>query len=154
MADHNEDAPAAPSPVYQLPEWETITHPPKPRQSFLGRILPTRSHSEEHQMAMSNQLSTATEPNRAKERSNQAFTLPMHTSSNPNAENSSAKLTLASSLRTRFNSAFPPHKTYFGRPRHFLFLYIVLPVAVFFFVLVPLGIGLGVGLSRRFGRIK
>ncbi|KAI1087320.1 hypothetical protein F5B19DRAFT_476076 [Rostrohypoxylon terebratum] len=157
MADHHGDAPAspaAPSPVYQLPEWETITHPPKPRQSFLGRILPTKGHSEEHQMATSNQLSTEIESNRVKERSDQAFALPMRTPSNLNTENSSAKPTLATSLRACFNSAFPPHKTYFGRPRRFLFLYIVLPVAIFFAVLVPLGVGLGVGLSRRFGRVR
>ncbi|KAI1204479.1 uncharacterized protein F4807DRAFT_330012 [Annulohypoxylon truncatum] len=144
MADHNEVAPSAPAPVYQLPEWETITHPPKPRQSLLGRILPIKGSSDEP--------STAAEQDGAKERSGQTSTLPLHASTN--AENSSANPTLATSLRTRLDSAFPPHKTYFGRPRRFLFLYVVLPVAIFLFLLVPLGVGLGVGLSRRFRRHK
>ncbi|KAI1453151.1 hypothetical protein F4805DRAFT_462055 [Annulohypoxylon moriforme] len=158
MADHNEDAPSAPSPVYQLPDWETITHPPKPRQSWLGRILPSKGPANELPLAMSNQPnqpSTAAGPDRAKERPGQDSTLPLQTPPTaPTAEGSSAKPTLTTSLRTRLDSSLPPHKTYFGRPRRFLLLFIALPVAIFFFVLVPLAIGLGVGLSRRYRRNK
>ncbi|KAI1104822.1 hypothetical protein F4804DRAFT_173146 [Jackrogersella minutella] len=146
MADHSEDAPSVPPPVYQLPEWETITHPPKPRQSLLGRILPSRSPTDEPPLVLSARPSTAAELDRSKEPSGQPSTPPLHHST---TENKSVEPTLVTSFRTRLDSAFPPHRTYAGRSRRFLFLYILLPVAVFLFVLAPLAIGLGVGLSRR-----
>ncbi|KAI2468847.1 hypothetical protein F4781DRAFT_247921 [Annulohypoxylon bovei var. microspora] len=149
MADHSEDVPSAPSPVYQLPEWETITHPPKPRQSLLGRILPSKNPTDEPPLDMSTRASPSTPAgiDRAKEPSDRASTLPLQTS--PITENSSGKPTLATSFRTRLDSVLPPHRTYCRRSRRFLFLYILLPMAIFLFVLVPLAIGLGVGLSRR-----
>ncbi|OTA90081.1 hypothetical protein M434DRAFT_98470 [Hypoxylon sp. CO27-5] len=143
MADHNEDAPSSPPPVYQLPEWETITHPPKPRQSLLGRILPPRKSTDEP-LAMSARPSTAFELEPPKESSRRASTLPIHASI---MGIGAVKHTLFASLRKRLDSALPPYRTYFGRPRRFLFLYILLPAAIFLFVLVPLAIGLGVGLS-------
>ncbi|KAI0112320.1 RlpA-like double-psi beta-barrel-protein domain-containing protein-containing protein [Hypoxylon sp. NC0597] len=145
MADHNEDAPSSPPPVYQLPEWETITHPPKPRQSLLGRILPSRKSTDEP-LAVSARPSTAFELEPPKESSRRASTLPIHASTTTIG---AAKPAFFASLRRRLDSALPPYRTYFGRPRRFLFLYILLPAAVFLFVLVPLAIGLGVGLSRR-----
>ncbi|KAI1770558.1 RlpA-like double-psi beta-barrel-protein domain-containing protein-containing protein [Hypoxylon cercidicola] len=147
MTDHNEDGPpAATSPVYQLPEWETITHPPKPRQSLLGRILPSRA-TEDESVAMSARPSTTAELDRGKETSDPASTLPLHTTTAP--ENGATRPTLFASLQRSLDSAIPPHRTYLGRSRRFLFLYILLPAAVFVFVVIPLAIGLGVGLSRR-----
>ncbi|KAI1406846.1 hypothetical protein F5Y13DRAFT_148798 [Hypoxylon sp. FL1857] len=146
MADHSEGTPSSPPPVYQLPEWETITHPPKPRQSLLGRILPSRNSIDEPS-SMSARPSTAFELERPKESSRRASTLPIHAAST--ADIGTPQRTLAASLRRRLDSALPPYRTYFGRSRRFLFLYILLPVAIFLFVLTPLAIGLGVGLSRR-----
>ncbi|KAI4868210.1 hypothetical protein F4820DRAFT_153155 [Hypoxylon rubiginosum] len=147
MADHNEDGhPAATSPVYQLPEWETITHPPKPRQSLLGRILPSRT-AEDESLAMSARPSTTAELDQAKGISGPAPTLPLHTTATP--ENGATKPSLFASLHKSLDSAIPPHRTYLGRSRRFLFLYILLPAAVFIFVVIPLAVGLGVGLSRR-----
>ncbi|KAI0880168.1 uncharacterized protein GGS22DRAFT_175694 [Annulohypoxylon maeteangense] len=163
MVDRSEDAPSAPSPVYQLPDWETITHPPKPRQSLLSRILPSKDSADEPPLEMSAHPSTTVGPvgsDQAKESSGQASTLPSQTSQTLQtyppaiAENSSAKPTFATPLRAHLDSALPPHKTYLGRPRRFLFLYIVLPLAIFLFVLAPLAIGLGVGLPRRSQRNK
>ncbi|KAI1401238.1 hypothetical protein F4819DRAFT_334322 [Hypoxylon fuscum] len=157
MADHSEDArvvsptsPTSPSQVYQLPEWETITHPPKARnrQSLLGRILPA-SNAEDETHAMSARPSMAAELDRSKEPSGRASTLPLHHDST--AQNGTAKPTLATTLRSRVDSVFPPYRTYFGRPRRFLFLCVLLPIAIFIFVIVPLAVGLGVGLSRRKG---
>ncbi|KAF3071235.1 hypothetical protein GL218_00913 [Daldinia childiae] len=146
MADHGGDAPAVPPPIYQLPDWETITHPPKPRQSLLGRILPSRDVLDEPPSA-SVQRTTTADLEQAKEEPGRASTLPTYAPST--AENNTAKSRLVSSLHKRLDLVFPPHRTYFGRSRRFLFLCIVLPIAIFLFVLTPLAIGLGVGLSRR-----
>ncbi|KAI1388162.1 uncharacterized protein F4822DRAFT_236406 [Hypoxylon trugodes] len=147
MAGHNNDAPSMPPPVYQLPEWETITHPPKPRQSLLGRILPSKEDPDEH-LAMSARPSTALDHEQAKEPPDRASTtLPMYNS--PATKSDTAKPSLIAPLRKRLDSVFPPHRTYFGRSRRFFFLFIVLPAVIFVFLLVPLAIGLGVGLSRR-----
>ncbi|KAI6093007.1 RlpA-like double-psi beta-barrel-protein domain-containing protein-containing protein [Hypoxylon rubiginosum] len=152
MADHSEDGrPAATEPVYQLPEWETITHPPKPRQSLLGRILPARA-AEDKTVAMSARPSTTAELDRGKEMSDPASTLPLHTATTP--ENGAQKPTLLVGLRKSLDSVLPPHRTYFGRSRRFLFLYILLPAAIFIFVVIPLAVGLGVGLSRRHSAAK
>ncbi|KAI1134294.1 RlpA-like double-psi beta-barrel-protein domain-containing protein-containing protein [Hypoxylon sp. FL0543] len=146
MADHNEDVPSSPPPIYQLPEWETITHPPKARQSLLGRILPSRN-STDGPLSISARPSTAFELDPPKESSGQASTLPIHAVSTTDI--GAAKPTLGASLRRRLDSALPPYRTYFGRSRRFLFLCILLPAAIFLFVLTPLAIGLGVGLSRH-----
>ncbi|KAI1764855.1 RlpA-like double-psi beta-barrel-protein domain-containing protein-containing protein [Hypoxylon sp. FL1150] len=147
MADHHEDGvPATTEPVYQLPEWETITHPPRARQSLLGRILPSKA-AEEEPVAMSARHSTTAELDRGKESSGPASTLPFHTATAP--ENGTAKATFFAGLHKSLDSALPPHRTYFGRSRRFLLLYILLPPALFLFVVVPLAVGLGVGLSRR-----
>ncbi|XXG98002.1 hypothetical protein Hte_004318 [Hypoxylon texense] len=148
MTDRSKEGPPATTPpVYQLPEWETITHPPKPRQSLLGRILPSRTADDES-LAMSARPSTTAEFDRAKETPGPASTLPLHTTTTT-PENSATKPTLFTSLHRSLDSAFPPHRTYFGRSRRFLFLYILLPAAIFVFVVIPLAVGLGVGLSRR-----
>ncbi|KAI0171693.1 hypothetical protein GGR52DRAFT_433762 [Hypoxylon sp. FL1284] len=149
MADHSNDgSPGVSPPVYQLPEWETITHPPKPRQSLLGRIFPPRT-AEDESLAMSPQASTAADldHDRAKDTSVPASTLPLHTTTTP--DNGPTKPTPLVRLREHLDSALPPHRTYFGRSRRFLFLYILLPLVIFVFVVIPLAVGLGVGLSRR-----
>ncbi|KAI2611734.1 RlpA-like double-psi beta-barrel-protein domain-containing protein-containing protein [Hypoxylon fragiforme] len=141
--------PAVPAPVYQLPEWETITHPPKqPRQSLLGRLIPLKPDEEDENRPISARLSLAAERTLGrKSLSGRASTLPLH---NPPTENgAAAKGTLATALHARFDTAFPPHRKYFGRSRRFLFLCIILPAAIFLFVVVPLAVGLGVGLTRR-----
>ncbi|OTB04539.1 hypothetical protein M426DRAFT_22684 [Hypoxylon sp. CI-4A] len=145
MADHmhNDDAPSAPLPVYQLPDWETITHPPKTRQSLLGRILPAISPVDEPvSTTISARPSTTLELDRAKEPSGRTSTLPMRTASAMEYE-TEEKPALATSLRQHLDSALPPYRTYLGHSRRFLFLYVLLPAAVFFIVLVPLAIGLG-----------
>ncbi|KAI0131524.1 RlpA-like double-psi beta-barrel-protein domain-containing protein-containing protein [Daldinia grandis] len=146
MADHGGDVPTVPSPIYQLPEWETITHPPKPRQSLLGRILPSKDALDEPSSA-SIQRSTTADLEQAKEEPSRASTLPAYAPST--AEYNTAKSRFVSSLRKRLDLVLPPHRTYFGRSRRFLFLCILLPAAIFLFVITPLAIGLGVGLSRR-----
>ncbi|KAI1371746.1 RlpA-like double-psi beta-barrel-protein domain-containing protein-containing protein [Hypoxylon crocopeplum] len=149
MADRTDGAPPAPSsppPVYQLPDWETITHPPKPRQSLLGRLLPPKSDADDP-LVMSARPSTAVDRDQAKEPSGRASTLPLHISST--ADDSATKPNLAASFRKRLDVALPPHQPYFGRSRRFLILYILLPAAIVLFVVIPLAIGLGVGLSRR-----
>ncbi|KAI2625409.1 hypothetical protein GGS26DRAFT_200692 [Hypomontagnella submonticulosa] len=159
MADHRENAPStfpasppaspsAPAPVYELPEWETITHPPKPRESFLGRILPSRAEPDDS-LPMSARPSTAAELNQVKEAPRRASILSIPIGIFSTAERADAQPTLAASLRKRLDTALPPHRTYFGRSRRFLFLFILLPAAIFLFVLTPLAIGLGVGLTRR-----
>ncbi|KAI1471807.1 RlpA-like double-psi beta-barrel-protein domain-containing protein-containing protein [Daldinia caldariorum] len=147
MTDHGGDAPTTSPPIYQLPEWETITHPPKPRQSLLGRILPSRGDILDEPSSASAPRPTTADLEHAKEESGRASTLPVHTSSTVGDTTSRPKL--AFSLRRRLDSVLPPHRTYFGRSRRFLLLCVLLPLAIFLFVLTPLAIGLGVGLSRR-----
>ncbi|OTB12001.1 hypothetical protein K445DRAFT_378882 [Daldinia sp. EC12] len=150
MADHGHggDASTVSPPIYQLPEWETITHPPKPRQSLLGRILPLRgSILDEPSPVLAAPRPTTADLEQAKEESGGTSTLPAHTSST--AEDTTTKSKLVSSLHKRLDSVLPPHRTYFGRSRRFLFLCILLPIAIFLFVITPLAIGLGVGLTRR-----
>ncbi|KAI0381696.1 hypothetical protein F5Y04DRAFT_255083 [Hypomontagnella monticulosa] len=164
MADHSENAspafpaspPASPpahpptpaAPIYQLPEWETITHPPKPRESFLGRILPLRTEPDES-LPMSARPSTGADLDQVKEAPRRASILSIPIFSSSTTEPGNVQPTLAASLRKRLDTALPPHRTYFGRSRRFLFLFVLLPVAIFLFVLTPLAIGLGVGLTRR-----
>ncbi|KAI0010094.1 hypothetical protein F4779DRAFT_328386 [Xylariaceae sp. FL0662B] len=141
--------PQAPQPVFQMPDWETITHPPKPRQSLLGRLFPSSSFTDDY-LSTPGPRSTATDSRLfAKDASDQSSTLPTHTAGLTTAETEGTKPTLAVRLRQRLDTTFPPHRTYFGRPRRFLFLCVFLPLAIFIFVVLPLAIGLGVGLSRR-----
>ncbi|KAI1078573.1 hypothetical protein F5B20DRAFT_547616 [Whalleya microplaca] len=148
--------PQHPQPIFQMPEWETITHPPKPRQSFLGRLFPSSSFAADSLGTTSGPRSTATDSRLfTKDTSDQSSTLPTHnppaltTTRTPTGEAEGPKPPLLARLRRRLDAAFPPHRTYLGRPRRFLFLAVLLPLALLLFVLAPLAIGLGVGLSRR-----
>ncbi|KAI1802718.1 RlpA-like double-psi beta-barrel-protein domain-containing protein-containing protein [Daldinia bambusicola] len=149
MVEHGGDVPTISPPVYQLPEWETITHPPKPRQSFLGRILPSRGAILDEPLSASAPRPTTADLEQAKEEeAGRASTLPVHTSPST-VENTTSRSNLAFALRRCLDSVLPPHRTYFGRSRRFLLLCVLLPLSIFLFVLTPLAIGLGVGLSRR-----
>ncbi|KAI5862232.1 hypothetical protein GGS23DRAFT_112706 [Durotheca rogersii] len=130
-----------------LPEWETITHPPKPRQSFIGRILPIRSDSDEP-IAMMAPLAAAPDSAQSKEVPGRATVLPLYQVAA--AGPVPAKPTLMTSLKTRFNARFPPYRIYCcGLSRRALLLCLVLPLAILLFIVAPLAIGLGVGLTRR-----
>ncbi|KAI8958288.1 RlpA-like double-psi beta-barrel-protein domain-containing protein-containing protein [Daldinia sp. FL1419] len=149
MEDHGGDGstePTGPRPVYQLPEWETITHPPKPRQSLLSRILHSRATIDDS-ISISAPRPTAADLELGKEESGRASALPIDASSASGDNMIYSRL--VSSLRRRLDSAFPPNRSYFGCSRRLLLLYVVLPVAIILFVLTPLAVGLGVGLSRR-----
>ncbi|RYP91669.1 hypothetical protein DL770_002194 [Monosporascus sp. CRB-9-2] len=123
-----------PEPVYQTPDWEIPTHPPK--RGFRN------SKSLRNSLSLLNGAALAP-PSRDPEGAVAKETPPPPTSSG------ASKPPLAAALRSRLDAVLPPQKTYLGRPRRFLLLYVILPLALLLLVVLPLAVGLGVGLSRR-----
>ncbi|RYP08741.1 hypothetical protein DL765_008698 [Monosporascus sp. GIB2] len=122
----------APEPVYQTPDWEIPTHPPK--------------RGLRNSKSLRNSLSLL---------NGAAFTPPSHEPEGAAAEKTpppptpsgASKPPLAAALRSRLDAVLPPQKTYLGRRRRFL--YVILPLVLLLLVVLPLAVGLGVGLSRR-----
>ncbi|CAJ2510622.1 Uu.00g062470.m01.CDS01 [Anthostomella pinea] len=155
MEDHDNSV-RPPPPVYQLPDWETPRPRAAKRQSFTDRLLQSSRNSFGATFASTNYAGAAAgagegpaEAASRKEISAESSILPTHTQQASNVDQGTAKPSLLASARSRFDTAVPPHRTYFGRSRRFLLLFIILPLAILLFIVLPLAVGLGVGLSRR-----
>lgn len=114
-----------PQPVYQTPDWETPSRPP--RASLLDRLkeLPRRQNAPLFVRAPSDGT----------------------TKEGATAPASSQPPPPRSALQRRLDALLPPHRTYLGgRPRRFLLLCLA---ALLLVLVLALAIGLGVGLSRH-----
>ncbi|KAI1495985.1 RlpA-like double-psi beta-barrel-protein domain-containing protein-containing protein [Biscogniauxia marginata] len=144
MVDYNQVSPS----VFQLPDWEIPT-PRPPRRSLINRL----SDSFKKSSYVTKNATSEIEDRAgcAKETSAESSTLPTHDSHPVATANEASRqpTSLIVLFRSRFDAIFPPHRTYFGRPRRFVLLYITLPLAIFILVVLPLIIGLSVGLPRR-----
>ncbi|KAK7919978.1 hypothetical protein PG985_008000 [Apiospora marii] len=125
-----EPQPSQQQPVYQTPDWETPSHPP--RASFLDRLkeLPRRKNAPLFVRAPSD----GTQHAPAKEEGI--------------APASSQAPQPRSALQRRLDAVLPPHRTYLGgRSRRFLLLCLAAVLLLVF--ILALAVGLGVGLSHN-----
>ncbi|KAK8085926.1 hypothetical protein PG994_000900 [Apiospora phragmitis] len=122
--------PQPPQPVYQTPDWETPSHPP--RASLLDRIKewPLRKNAPLFVRTPSDGTQHAPAKEVAAGRAPPAQSPPTR-----------------SPLQRRLDAILPPHRTYLGgRSRRFLLLSVAALVLV---LVLALAIGLGVGLSHN-----
>ncbi|KAK8093336.1 hypothetical protein PG997_000021 [Apiospora hydei] len=127
--------PRHPEPVYQTPDWETPSHPP--RASLLDRIkeLPRRKNAPLFVRAPSD----GTQHAPAKEGEQHGVA-------------AAGGPPTRSPLQRRLDAVLPPHRTYLGgRSRRFLLLCLA---ALLLVLVLALAIGLGVGLSHKHSKTK
>ncbi|KAK6825879.1 hypothetical protein PG987_013373 [Apiospora arundinis] len=118
-------------PVYQTPDWETPSHPP--RASLMDRLrnFPRRKNAPLF-ISRSNEANQPALP-KGEEQQQQV--------------DARGRPTAGSPLQRRLDALLPPHRTYLGgRSRRFLLLALA---ALVFVLVLALAIGLGVGLSHK-----
>ena len=137
------DAPSAPEPIYQTPDWEIPTNPPPPKRSLRNSmtLLGNAAAAALENVAPTKETSNTNTTNGAVPPGDNWYP--------PPGARRSSGLPLSITARDRFNTILPAHRKYFGQPRRRFLLFIVLPLLILLFVVLPLAVGLGVGLSRR-----
>ncbi|KAH8891080.1 hypothetical protein GQ53DRAFT_747331 [Thozetella sp. PMI_491] len=143
MADERElpRPPPEAARVYQMPEWETPTRPPK--RSMLQRL--SNSYSSAGHPTFLHSSRTSSQENTVQKET--LGILPTHTNTFNTTE--TRQLTVRERLQQRFDALVPPERSYFGRSRRFFLLAIVLPI--FLLLVFVLALGLGLGLRKKGG---